>query len=262
MTRLMNRLLNAWVWVATVLLVLVGFVWVTLVFLVTAPFDPGRYHAGRWFRRIGVIQVWLNPLWHFETSGVRIRDPRRPYVAVSNHESYADIFLISHLPWEMKWLSKDTIFRIPVMGWMMSMAGDVRVTRGDRNSAVQALAGCRDRLAKRVSVMIFPEGTRSRNGELLPFKDGAFRLAVEAGVPILPIVVAGTRHAMAKGSFRFRRAVACCHVLEPVPTDGLSLSDVPALRDRVRALLVDARHRLERELATAAGSSQPASAAG
>jgi 1-acyl-sn-glycerol-3-phosphate acyltransferase len=258
----MSSLLNAWTWVMTVLVVIVGFVVVTAVFVVTAPFDPGRYAAGRAFRLLGVAQVKLNPFWRFRTSGVRIADPRRPYVAVANHESYADIFLISHLPWEMKWLSKDTIFRIPVMGWMMSMAGDVKVTRGDRNSAMQALAGCRDRLAKRVSVMIFPEGTRSRNGELLPFKDGAFRLAVEAGVPILPIVVAGTRHAMAKGSFRFRRAVACCHVLEPVPTEGLSLADVPALRDRVRSMLVDARHRLERELATAGGAAEPASAAG
>ena len=244
----MTSVLNAWTWVATVLLVIVGFLFVTLVFLVTAPFDPGRYAAGRAFRLLGVAQVKINPFWKFRTSGVHIADPRRPYVAVANHESYADIFLISHLPWEMKWLSKDTIFRIPVMGWMMSMAGDVRITRGHRGSAAQAIAACRDRLAKRVSVMIFPEGTRSRGGELLPFKDGAFRLAVEAGVPILPIAVAGTRHAMAKGSFRFRRAEAICHVLEPIPTEGLGPGDVAALRERVRSLLMEARHRLEHEL--------------
>ncbi|HEX5580097.1 MAG TPA: lysophospholipid acyltransferase family protein [Gemmatimonadaceae bacterium] len=247
----MTSLLNAWTWVVTILLVLVGFVVVTAVFLVTAPFDPGRYAAGRAFRLLGVAQVKLNPFWRFRTSGTRVTDPRRPYVAVANHESYADIFLISHLPWDMKWLSKDTIFKIPVMGWMMSMAGDVRLTRGDRSSAARAIAACRDRLAKRVSVMIFPEGTRSRGGELLPFKDGAFRLAIEAGVPILPIAVAGTRHAMAKGSFRFRRANAICHVLEPIPTEGLSLADVPDLRDRVRALLMETRHRLEHELGLA-----------
>lgn len=244
----MSFLLNAWAWVATVAVVLVGFVWVSILFLVTAPFDPGRYWVGWWFRRLGVIQVALNPYWRFRTSGVRITDARRPYVAVANHESYADIFLISHVPWEMKWLSKDTIFRIPVMGWMMSMAGDIRLKRGSRDSAMAALAACRDRLRKRVSVMIFPEGTRSRDGQLLPFKDGAFRLAVETGAPILPIAVAGTRHAMAKGTFRFRRADAMCRVLEPIPTDGLTLDDVPALRERVRALIADARHQLEREL--------------
>ena len=243
----MSYLLNAWAWTAAVLSVLFGFIYVALVYVVTAPFDRGRYAAGRAFRQLAVLSVKLNPLWDFHSEGT-LADPRRPYVAVSNHESYADIFLISHFPWEMKWLSKDTIFKIPVMGWMMSMAGDIRLTRGSRASTVDALAACRDRLAKRVSVMIFPEGTRSEGGELLPFKDGAFRLAIETGVPILPIAVAGTRHMMAKGEFRFRRAEAVCRVLEPVPTEGLTAADVPALRERVRATIMEARHALEREL--------------
>ncbi|HET7458177.1 MAG TPA: 1-acyl-sn-glycerol-3-phosphate acyltransferase [Gemmatimonadaceae bacterium] len=250
----MSRLINAWVWTTTVLAVIVGFIYVSIVWLVTAPFDPGRYAAGRAFRQIAVVGTWLNPYWSFETSGVRIRDPRRPYVAVSNHESYADIFLLSHLPWEMKWLSKDTIFKIPVMGWMMTMAGDIRLTRGNRDSAAQAITACRDRLAKKVSVMIFPEGTRSRTADLLPFKDGAFRLAIEAGVPILPIAVAGTRYAMAKGSFQFRKAHARCRVLEPIETTGLTFADLPALKERTRAVIDDARHALMHELGIAVGA--------
>ena len=244
----MNRLVNYWVWPATVLTVIVGFVYVSLVWLVTAPFDPGRYAAGRAFRHLAIVGTWLNPYWSFETGGVRIRDPRRPYVAVSNHESYADIFLISHLPWEMKWLSKDTIFKIPVMGWMMRMAGDIPIKRGKRESVVSAMKGCRDRLKKRVSVMIFPEGTRSRTAELLPFKDGAFKLAIESQVPILPIAVAGTRHCMAKGSFAFRRAHARARVLPPIPTTGLGPTDVASLRDRTRDIIDAARHTLQREL--------------
>jgi 1-acyl-sn-glycerol-3-phosphate acyltransferase len=258
----MNRLANAWAWTAAVLTVLFGFVYVGLVWVVTAPFDPGRYAAGRAFRQLAVVATWLNPYWRFTTSGLRVRDPRRPYVAVSNHESYADIFLISHLPWEMKWLSKDTIFRIPVMGWMMHMAGDVPITRGRRDSAQAAIAACRDRLAKRVSVMIFPEGTRSKTADLLPFKDGAFRLAIESGAPILPIAVAGTRHAMAKHSFQFRRARARCHVLEPVETAGLTLDDLPALRNQVRDLIDDARHTLQRELGIASPAAEMAVGAG
>lgn len=257
----MRSILNGWTWLVTFLVVVVGFVWVTLVFIVTAPFDPGRYAAGLWFRRLSVAQVTLNPFWHFRTSGVRIHDPRHPYVAVANHESYADIFLISHLPWEMKWLSKATIFRIPLMGWMMRMAGDIEVSRGDRSSAAQALAACRDRLGKRVSVMIFPEGTRSRGNEMLPFKDGAFRLAIETGTPILPIAVAGTRHAMAKGSFRFRRAEARCHVLEPIPTTGLTLADLPALKARARQAIDDARRQLQRDLGLAPAAAPTATGA-
>ncbi|HEX5831838.1 MAG TPA: lysophospholipid acyltransferase family protein [Gemmatimonadaceae bacterium] len=248
MTDLLDRLINAWLWVATVLVVLLGLPAVTLVFLVTAPFDPGRYYAGRAFRLIAVVHTAVNPYWHFRLSGqVHLADPRRPYVVVSNHESYADVFLISHLPWEMKWLAKRTIFKIPVMGWMMRMAGDVPVDRGSRRSAVVALARCRDRLRKRVSVMIFPEGTRSRDGGLLPFRDGAFRLAVETQLPVLPLVVAGTRDMMAKGTFRFRPAHADVRVLDAVPTAGLREEDVPALRERVRAIIDAARRELARE---------------
>lgn len=245
---MLQRLASVWIWATTVLVTLLWLPWLALVFVCTVPFDPGRYTVGRWFRRAAVTAVALNPLWRFRTSGVRIRDPRRPYVAVSNHESLADIFLISHLPWEMKWLSKEAIFRLPVMGWMMRMAGDIPVRRSERSSRAEALDQCRDRLARRVSVMIFPEGTRSRTGELLPFKDGAFRLAVETGIPILPLAVAGTRGAMPKGSLLFGRADAVVRALEPIPTAGLTLDDVPALRERVRALIQRERDRLAAEL--------------
>ena len=245
----MQRFLSACGWITTILVVAIGVFYVGAVWLVPAPFDRGRYHAGRAFRQLAVAQVTLNPLWHFETEGEGPSNPRLPYVAVSNHESYADIFLISHFPWEMKWLSKDTIFKIPVMGWMMRMANDIPIKRGQKESVVSALQGCRDRLGKRVSVMIFPEGTRSKTDDLLPFKDGAFKLAIEAGAPILPIAVAGTRDCMAKGSFAFRRARAKARVLSPIPTTGLTKADVPALRDRTRDLIAAARRELQQELA-------------
>lgn len=245
---MLQRIVSVWNWLVTALVATLWLPWLTLVFIATAPFDPGRYTVGRWFRRCAMTVVALNPLWHFRTSGFRPEDPRHPYVAVSNHESMADIFLISHLPWEMKWLAKESLFKLPVMGWMMRMAGDIAVRRNDRSSRVEALDQCRDRLAKRVSVMIFPEGTRSRTGELLPFKDGAFRIAVETGAPILPLAVAGTRHCLQKGSMLFGRARAEVRVLEPIPTTGLTLNDVPALRERVRTLISDARTDLYREL--------------
>jgi 1-acyl-sn-glycerol-3-phosphate acyltransferase len=235
---------SALLWVMVLLVVLVWVPLLAIIFAATAPFDPGRYTVGLWFRRAAVVIVALNPLWHFRTSGWRPRDPRRPYVVVANHESYADIFLISHLPWEMKWLSKAEIMRVPLMGWMMRMAGDIPVHRGDSRSRAASLEGIRDRLSKRVSVMVMPEGTRSPTDQLLPFRDGAFRVAIEMGLPVVPIAVAGTRHAMAKGSFRFNRATAEARVLEPVETAHMTLADVARLRDDVRGRIAEARAEL------------------
>jgi 1-acyl-sn-glycerol-3-phosphate acyltransferase len=245
---LAQRLFSAWAWTMTALAAILGCIWMAVVYVFTVPFDPGRYAVGRWFRRTAVLSVKINPLWSFHVSGVRIRDPRRPYVAVANHESFADIFLISHLPWEMKWLSKEDNFRIPVLGWMMRMAGDIEVRRKDPRSRARAIQECRDRLRKKVSVIILPEGTRSATGEMLPFHDGAFRLAIEMGVPILPMAVAGARHAMPKGSLLFNRARAEVRVLEPIETTGLTAADVPEVRERVRSLIEDTRNTLFREM--------------
>ncbi|HET9983773.1 MAG TPA: lysophospholipid acyltransferase family protein [Longimicrobiales bacterium] len=246
---MLDRFVSILIWLVIGAVILLWLPLLCVVFLVTAPFDPGRYAVGRWFRRAGVACVKLNPLWSFRTSGVMVADPRRPYVAVANHESFADIFLISHLPWDMKWVSKDAIFRIPVVGWMMRMAGDISVRRGELESRSQAVQQIRERLSRRVTVMVFPEGTRSRTGELLPFRNGAFRVAIETGTAILPIAVAGTRTALASGSFRLGRARAEVRVLPPVDTTGLTSADIPALRERVRRQIAEAREEMGRELA-------------
>ena len=245
---MLKRLISLGVWASLAVIASIWTPWLALVYSVTARRDPGRYTVGRWFRRAAVLWSTINPLWRFRTTGVRVRDPRRPYVAVANHESFADIFLLSHLPWEMKWLSKEAIFKIPLMGWMMQMAGDIAVRRNDPHSRARALEACRDRLSKGVSVMIMPEGTRSATGEVLRFHDGAFRLAVETGCPILPIALAGTRTAIAKGSWVMNPATAVACVLPPVETTGLTLEDVPALRDRVRGMIEEARLALMQEL--------------
>ncbi|MCU0259604.1 MAG: 1-acyl-sn-glycerol-3-phosphate acyltransferase [Ilumatobacteraceae bacterium] len=228
---------SIWSWFVLGVLVLLWLPMVAVVRLVTAPFDPGRYHAGLLFRKLAVVHQKLTPLWRFRVVGEVPPDPRRPYVVVANHESFVDILLISHLPMEMKWLSKVEIFKIPVVGWLMSLAGDIKLTRGDRKSIVLALRECRDRLDKKVSVMVFPEGTRSASGELGPFKDGAFAIAIEAGVPILPLVVHGARTALVKHDWRLGVSEAEVHILEPISTEGLTRADVADLRDRTRALI-------------------------
>lgn len=243
MASLWQTLMTLWAWLVLGTCLVV---WVPLmgaVRLITLS-DPGRYAVGYLFRRIGPVMATLNPLWRFRTSGTPPADPRRPYVVVSNHESFADILLISHLPWEMKWLSKAEMFRIPVLGWLMRLAGDIPVRRGEGRSAVEALQRCRKVLGQRVSVMVFPEGTRSTTADMLPFKDGAFRLAIDAGVPILPLALTGTGTALPKHGWRFGRSHAEVRVLEPIETAGLTVKDVPALRERVRACILEARDQL------------------
>ena len=239
-----RTLASLWTWFVLGTLV---FFWVPLLAItvgVTWPFDRDRYLAGRLFRQIGVLAAKANPLWKFRWAGTRPTDPRRPYVVVSNHESFSDILLLSHLPWEMKWLSKAEIMRIPFLGWCMRLAGDIPIWRGKVDSARDAMSRSLEVLKHRVSVLIFPEGTRSIGDEMLPFKDGAFRLAITAGVPVLPLVVTGTKDALAKHDWRMNPADATVTVLEPIETAGLTLDDVGALKERVRNVIAQARERL------------------
>ncbi len=242
---IVRTVLSIWSWLALGILVIVWFPMVLVVRIVTAPFDRGAYAAGLLFRKLAVAHQRATPLWKFQVVGQVPDDPRRPYVVVANHESFVDILLISHLPMEMKWLSKATFFKFPLVGWMMRLSRDIPLVRGDRESVVKALTACRGRLDDRVSVMIFPEGTRSRSGELQPFKNGAFSLAIAAGLPILPLAVHGTRSALRKNDWRLGHSSAEVRILEPISTDGLTEDAVDALREQVR-------DRIAAELATMA----------
>jgi len=238
MKQLSSTLWSIWSWFVFGVCIVLWLPMMSVVWLVTAPFDPPRYWTGFLFRKLTVVHEKLNPLWTFRTAGTFPENPRNPYVIVSNHESFVDILLISHLPWEMKWLSKKEMFKIPVGGWLMRMAKDIPLDRKDRESAIRAMEQCAQRLDQNVSVMIFPEGTRSTSGDLLPFKDGAFRLAIESGVPVLPLAVHGAATALRKHDWRFGRSTAEVRVLEPISTEGMTLDDVPALREQARERII------------------------
>ncbi len=234
---LSDTLWSVWSWLVFGVCVVVWVPLMLVTYVVTLPFDRTHYWTGYLYRRMPVVHERLNPLWKVRITGHLPEDPRNPYVVVSNHESFVDILLISHLPWEMKWLSKKEMFKIPIAGWLMYLAGDVKLDRGDRGSAGKAMQECQRYLRRRVSVMIFPEGTRAEDGELGRFKDGAFRLAIDAQVPILPLAVVGTKEALRKHDWRFGRTEMELHVLDPVDTTGMTPDDVDELRERVRALI-------------------------
>jgi 1-acyl-sn-glycerol-3-phosphate acyltransferase len=229
------------VWLVWVVVVIVWNVFVFLVFVSTAWWDRRRWYAGRAFRIGARVLVALNPWWTIEVVGELPPRSSEPFVAVCNHESLADILLVGTLPFDMKWLSKAQIARIPILGWMMWMAGDIIVNRGDARSRGESYDRMAAWIRRGASIMVFPEGTRSRTGDLLPFRNGAFRLALETGRPIQPLVVTGARQAIRADSALFGRARVTVRILEQVSVEGLKLEDVNDLRDRVRTMILDAR---------------------
>jgi 1-acyl-sn-glycerol-3-phosphate acyltransferase len=240
-----NTAAAIWTWFVLAAMLVLFFPLIMGWRLLGWPFDRVNYIGGRLFRIAGVITVRLTPRWSFHVEGVLPDNPRHPYVVVANHESFADMLLCCLLPWEMKWLSKVEIMWVPVLGWLMWAAQDVGVKRGRAVSAKLAMAACRQRLERRASVIFFPEGTRSAGADMLPFKDGAFRLAIDAGVPILPLAIFGTRNAIARHDWRINPARAIVRVLPPEPTEGTTVRE---LKERVRARIDAARDELRTEL--------------
>jgi 1-acyl-sn-glycerol-3-phosphate acyltransferase len=233
---MISVLRSAWIWIATASLILF---WVPLMWVIkTFDRDPLRIRTARWFRRLGPLVAKVNPAWHLHLAGLdRIR-PDGTYVIVSNHQSLADIPLIAHLRHDAKWLAKAELLEVPIFGWFMRISGDIPVERGDRRKAAQSLLRCAQFLRKGCSVVFFPEGTRSRDGQVLPFNDGPFQLAIREKTPVLPLVVEGTGDALPRNTWRFGASQEIhLHVLEPVAAEGWD--DCGALRDHVRQRIID-----------------------
>lgn len=205
----------------------------TLV-IVLAPFDrSGRaYHliSRVWGRSI----IWAsrNPV---SIEGLDRVDPAQPAIYMTNHQSYFDVIcLMAMLPVPMRFVAKRILFYIPVFGQAMWASGHIIIRREDRRQSFQALDRAAEKIRRGTSVLVFPEGTRSPDHKLLPFKKGGFVLALKAQVPIIPISITGTRPMMPKNSYRFSRTRVRMVVAEPVRTTGLDLQDKEDLIGRVR----------------------------
>lgn len=241
---MIRRVTSLIIWSAIVLLV-IG--WYPLLFLRSrVDRDPAKYRTGRLFRQLGKGISKVNPNWHVELEGWEGVNPRHPYVMVSNHLSNADIPVISNLPWEMKWVAKRELFKLPLVGAMMRWAGDIPVDRSGNKAQMLSFKRMVEALRQDVSVIFFPEGTRSTDGRMRPFNRGAFDLAIRQQVPVLPMVLTGTEGCLPKNSWIFEPDVYVrLRVLDPVPTEGMTRDQSDELmqivRDRMATALMEIR---------------------
>jgi len=248
------NLLAAASYAISVLVMVVAFPLMLLLVAITVPFDPTRRVPGRFLRLVGSTPTYVFPFWHVRIEGEQPRSGA--YVCTSNHQSFLDIFAMSRQRREMKWIAKEEVFQIPFFGLYFRLSGDIPVNRGDRESGGAALQKARWYLDHGMPVMIFPEGTRSRDGKMGPFKPGAFRLAVEAQVPIVPVAVTGSAYGMPKGSPWIRPTLVLIRVLDPIDTKGMTGSDVVKLMETARTRIAAAEAELRARRAAEGWESQ------
>lgn len=207
------------------------------IFVVTIPFDRRRIWLHQFTCFWASLYTWFNPFWPVTVVGREKIDRDKSYVMVANHLSLVDIFALFRLFVHFKWVSKVEVFRIPCIGWNMALNGYIRLRRGDKQSILRMFDACEHELRRGSSVMLFPEGTRSRDGKLRPFKPGAFDLALRTGKPILPILVEGTFGALPAKGFRLHgRHKITITVLDELPAGSFAGEDKEALTERVRSI--------------------------
>lgn len=203
-----------------------------ILWAVTAPFDRRRIALHRFTCFWASLYTWFNPAWPLEITGREHIEPHKTYMLVANHLSLLDILVLFRLFKDFKWVSKAEIFRVPVIGWNMRLNRYIPLRRGDRESVMEMMTSCHDALAQGSSVMMFPEGTRSKTGELRDFKTGAFQLAREARVPVVPIVIRGTSDALPKRGFvlqgRHRISVTVLPAVDETVVESLSTDELTA----------------------------------
>ncbi len=208
----------------------------------TLPFDRRKVVLHRFTSYWASLYTWLNPAWPVTVEGREKIRSGVAYVMVANHLSLLDILVLFRLFAHFKWVSKIENFRVPLIGWNMSLNGYIKLRRGDRESVVRMMRACEETLAAGSSIMMFPEGTRSPSGRMRAFKPGAFELALRARRPILPIVLEGTAHALPKRGFVLRgRHPIRVRVLDEIPYEsfrGLSAVELTeAVRERFARLV-------------------------
>jgi len=235
---MLARLGSTAFWLFIVITSLLLFPLALLLWGATVLVDPQL----RWLHRFtcfwASLYTWLNPVWRVDVSGREKMRPGVTYVITANHQSLLDILVLFRLFRHFKWVSKIENFRVPVIGWNMSLNRYIKLRRGNPASIERMMGECRDALAHGNSIMMFPEGTRSADGRLKAFKHGAFTLAKEMKVAVLPIVIEGTADALPKRGFILRGVHRIrLRVLDEVPAARVAQLSVEQVTQQVWDLI-------------------------
>jgi 1-acyl-sn-glycerol-3-phosphate acyltransferase len=236
-SRLRDALVTTWGWAnIAVSTALFG----TLAILTSWVPPRGRLYLF-WARNWAKSLLWLNGIpARIEISHEAATLPQAIYM--SNHESGIDILLLLlAIRQDVRFLAKRELFFVPFMGWSMWLAGFVPVDRRRTDKARDVLSSLDRRLASGISILVFPEGTRSRDGKLGAFKKSGFLTALRSGLPIVPVSVSGARAVLGAQGIVIRRGPVVARVGRPIPTAGLGVHDRAALMDRVREEILGLR---------------------
>lgn len=194
-----------------------------------------------WFAR----RLWAPTLlWvagaHLEVEGIEHLDPRRPTLYASNHQSSLDIpVLFVALPVNLRFIAKEQLRWVPLIGWYIQMAGHILIDRSNHTRAIASLERAADEVVRRrISLIVFPEGTRSTDSRILPFKHGSFGLALKARIPVVPVTVEGSAQMMPRRSWRIRSGRIRVRIGAPVAVDGFDVNDRAGLARVVREAVV------------------------
>jgi 1-acyl-sn-glycerol-3-phosphate acyltransferase len=230
-----------------------------MIWVFTVAFDRRLVVLHRFTCFWASLYTWFNPAWPVTVEGREKIRPDTTYVMVANHLSLLDILVLFRLFRHFKWVSKIENFRVPFIGWNMSMNRYIKLRRGDRESIVQMMEACETTIAEGSSIMMFPEGTRSPTGEMRPFKTGAFELALKTRTPILPIVISGTADALPKRGFVLRgRHPIRISVLDPIPHERFADMSVDELTMHVHDMIAKKLGDKDPRTIESAGTDGPA----